>query len=246
MKCGWINNETVDDLSVIVWLTALPGWLCVVSWGISWAPSCEWSPVRWLGLCSLGSQAVWGQSWSPYHLRPWGHCWWCSPHHNPGFRWTCLCPSLWAVGLERSGSRTERRTDSSPADSRWDWLRRRALRDESPQLALWHAGLWERRAVMGPETYLRGSSPTPSESDAGVVVAVVAAGANAAGGGGDAAAAAAAASEPATPWGPPCSAPVLFPTAADWVWTSHPPQTCPGPSGPPLQDWAWGDPPGSS
>lgn len=91
---------------------------------------------------------------------------------------------------------------------------------------------------MGPETYLRGSSPTPSESDAGVVVAVVAAGANAAGGGGDAAAAAAAASEPVTPWGPPCSAPVLFPTAADWVWTSHPPQTCPGPSGPPLQDWA--------
>lgn len=92
---------------------------------------------------------------------------------------------------------------------------------------------------MGPETYLRGSSPAPSESDAGAVVAVVAAGAAtaaaAAGDGGDAAVAA---SGPAAPWGPLCSAPVLYPTAADWVWTSRPPRTCPCPSGPSLQDWA--------
>ena len=87
---------------------------------------------------------------------------------------------------------------------------------------------------MGPETYLRGSSPAPSESDAGVVVAVVAAAAAAAAGGGGGAAVAA--SGPAAPWGP-CSAPVLYPTAADWVWTSRP-RMCPGPSGPPLQDWA--------
>lgn len=93
--------------------------------------------------------------------------------------------------------------------------------------------------MTGPETYLRGSSPAPSESDAGVVAVVVvdaaagAAAAAAAGGEGDAAA-----SEPAAPWEPLCSVPALYPTAAGWVWTSHLLLVCQGPSGPLLQDWA--------
>lgn len=90
--------------------------------------------------------------------------------------------------------------------------------------------------MTGPETDLRGSSPTPSESDAGVVAGVVAAAAAApvvaaaaAGGGeGDAAEAA---SEPAARWGTRCSAPTPYPTLLLQ-------QTCPNPSFPPLQNSA--------
>lgn len=83
--------------------------------------------------------------------------------------------------------------------------------------------------MTGPETDLRGSSPTPSESDAGVVAAapvVVAAAAAAGGGEGDAAEAA---SVPAARWGTRCSAPTPYPTLLLQ-------QTCPNPSFPPLQN----------
>lgn len=83
--------------------------------------------------------------------------------------------------------------------------------------------------MTGPETYLRGSSPTPSESDAGVVAAAAAPVVAAAGGGeGDAAEAA---SEPAARWATRCLAPAPYPTLLLQ-------QTCPNPSCPPLQDLA--------
>lgn len=86
--------------------------------------------------------------------------------------------------------------------------------------------------MTGPETHLRGSSPTPSESDAGVVAAaaapVVVAAAAAGGGEGDAAEAA---SVPAARWGTRCSAPTPYPTLLLQ-------QTCPNLSFPPLQNSA--------
>lgn len=85
--------------------------------------------------------------------------------------------------------------------------------------------------MTGPETYLRGSSPTPSESDAGVVAAAAApvvAAAAAGGGEGDAAEAA---SEPAARWATRCLAPAPYPTLLLQ-------QTCPNPSCPPLQNLA--------